>query len=117
MNGLQGIALFIKLSLSVCLKLLSSAQSPLMPARQLAVRLPSLPVYSQSTFLGRHHVTNPTNFGRHGLSANIDRWLPPQRNTGAARAYKSVHNAKLHLNAHSSAGLPGLVIGISCTLL
>ncbi|KAJ7478827.1 hypothetical protein B0H11DRAFT_2423802 [Mycena galericulata] len=56
---------------------------------------------------GRHHVTNPTNFGRHRPGVNIDRWLPPQRNNGAARAYKSVHNAKLHLNAHSSASLPG----------
>ncbi|KAJ7463060.1 hypothetical protein B0H11DRAFT_2310289 [Mycena galericulata] len=56
---------------------------------------------------GRHHVTNPTNFGRHRPGVNIDRWLPPQRNKGAARAYKSVHNAKLHLNAHSSASLPG----------
>jgi hypothetical protein len=28
-----------------------------------------------------------------------------------ARAYKSVHNAKLRLNTYSSAGLPGLTIG------
>jgi hypothetical protein len=65
------------------------------------VGLPNLPAYSQSTFLGRHHITNPTNFGRHCLAANIDRWLPSQRNKGAVRAYKSVHNAKLHLCKHS----------------
>ncbi|KAJ6473458.1 hypothetical protein DFH09DRAFT_1293826 [Mycena vulgaris] len=46
-------------------------------APSVIVGLPSL--QSINICLGRHHVTGPTNFGRHCLHANIDRWLPPQR--------------------------------------
>ncbi|KAJ6536916.1 hypothetical protein B0H19DRAFT_1079316 [Mycena capillaripes] len=35
---------------------------------------------------GRHYVTRSTNFDKHCIGANIDRWLPPRTETKAAAA-------------------------------
>jgi hypothetical protein len=71
----------------------------------LIVRLASLP--ADSSVAGTTSPIQQTLAGT--ASAPI---VTDGSHCSATRAYKSVHKAKLHLNAHLSAGLPGYTFGV-----